>query len=366
MRIVRTGAVLAAASLTLTACSTGPAGEEKPSEGASGSSSQSSGSEGGDAAFPVTVKHALGETTIEQQPTKVATLGWSDHDVVAALGVVPTGAPQITWGGNAKKSTDWFDKKVNELDPKAEITRYSDADGAPVDEIVKLQPDVILATNSGVTPEEYEKLSKIAPVVAYPEVAWGTSWQDSTKMTGQALGKSDEAEKVIADTEKQAEETAAKYPALKGATVAWASFSPTDLSTFALYTTTDNRPRMLEELGMVNAPLIGELSKDEKSFQVDVSAEKARTVDADVVVFYADEAGTEKAVTGNKQLAAIPAFQRGSYVAATDPVASFPMSSPTPLSIPTALEKFVPELAKAAEKAKGSSEGSSAGASSAE
>ncbi|WP_269149660.1 hypothetical protein [Kytococcus schroeteri] len=42
------------------------------------------------------------------------------------------------------------------------------------------------------------------------------------------------------------------------------------------------------------------------------------------------------------------------------------MSSPTPLSIPTALEKFVPELAKAAEKAKGSSEGSSAGASSAE
>lgn len=364
MRIVRTGAALAAASLTLTACSTGPAGEDESSPSSSsgesspassGSGSADSGDEGsgdeGAATFPVTVEHALGKTTIEEEPTKIATLGWSDHDIVAALGVKPVGAPEITWGGNANKSTDWFDKKANELD--GEITRYSDADGAPIDEIAKLQPDLILATNSGITPEEYEKLSKLAPVVAYPELAWGTSWQDSTKLIGQAMGKPAEAEQLVADTEQKIADTAKKYPELEGTTAAWASFAATDLSTFSLYTTTDNRPRMLEDLGMVNAPVIGELSKDASNFMVEVSAEKADTVEADVVIFYADETLPADTVVTNDLLKAIPAFTRGSYVAADDPVASYPMSSPTPLSIPVALEEFVPQLAEAAQKAQG-------------
>lgn len=364
MRIVRTGAALAAASLTLTACSTGPAGEDESSPSSSsgesspassGSGSADSGDEGsgdeGAATFPVTVEHALGKTTIEEEPTKIATLGWSDHDIVAALGVKPVGAPEITWGGNANKSTDWFDKQANELD--GEITRYSDADGAPIDEIAKLQPDLILATNSGITPEEYEKLSKLAPVVAYPELAWGTSWQDSTKLIGQAMGKPAEAEQLVADTEQKIADTAKKYPELEGTTAAWASFAATDLSTFSLYTTTDNRPRMLEDLGMVNAPVIGELSKDASNFMVEVSAEKADTVEADVVIFYADETLPADTVVTNDLLKAIPAFTRGSYVAADDPVASYPMSSPTPLSIPVALEEFVPQLAEAAQKAQG-------------
>lgn len=368
MRIVRTGAALAAASLTLTACSTGPAGEDESSpssssgesspassgSGSADSSGEGSGDGDGDegaATFPVTVEHALGKTTIEKEPTRIATLGWSDHDIVAALGVKPVGAPEITWGGNANKSTDWFDKQANELD--GEITRYSDADGAPIDEIATLQPDLILATNSGITPEEYEKLSKLAPVVAYPELAWGTSWQDSTKLVGQAMGKPAEAEQLVADTEQKIADTAKKYPELEGTTAAWASFAATDLSTFSLYTTTDNRPRMLEDLGMVNAPVIGELSKDASNFMVEVSAEKADTVEADVVVFYADETLPADTVVTNDLLKAIPAFTRGSYVAADDPVASYPMSSPTPLSIPVALEEFVPQLAEAAQKAQG-------------
>ncbi|WP_462416935.1 iron-siderophore ABC transporter substrate-binding protein [Kytococcus sp. Marseille-QA3725] len=360
MRTVRTVAVLAAAGLSLTACSTGPAGQEESAAADDGKSNKASGSadgaasegeEGGDAAgFPVTVEHALGKATIEEEPTRVATLGWSDQDVVAALGVVPVGAPEITWGGNENKSTDWFDEKLEELGGD-EVTRYSDADGAPVDEIARLEPDVILATYSGITPEEYEKLSKIAPVVAYPEKPWDTTWQQSTEMVGKALGKTEEAEQLITDTEKQIDDTAAEHPELEDSTVAWASFTPTDLSKFSLYTTTDNRPRMLEELGMVNAPVIGELSKDADSFTVELSAEKASSVEADVVVFYTDEGLSEEQVVDNDLLKEIPAFQRGSYVAADDPVAAYPMSSPTPLSIPTALEEFVPDLAKAAEKA---------------
>ena len=36
-------------------------------------------------AFPVTIEHALGKTTIEEEPKRVATLGWSDQDHAVAL-----------------------------------------------------------------------------------------------------------------------------------------------------------------------------------------------------------------------------------------------------------------------------------------
>src|SRR5262245_7020964 len=80
-------------------------------------------------AFPVTIEHAFGETTIEEEPTRVATLGWTDQDAVLSLGVVPVGATKLTWGGNDAGSSDWFDAKVEELGAEAPV-RYDDADGA--------------------------------------------------------------------------------------------------------------------------------------------------------------------------------------------------------------------------------------------
>ena len=47
-------------------------------------------------AFPVTIEHAYGETTVEQEPERVVALGWSDPDVVLSLGVVPVGASTVT------------------------------------------------------------------------------------------------------------------------------------------------------------------------------------------------------------------------------------------------------------------------------
>ncbi|MDC5696591.1 siderophore-interacting protein [Intrasporangium calvum] len=42
----------------------------------------------------------------------MVTLGWSDVDHVAALGVAPLDAPKISWGGNANQSTDWLDAQL--------------------------------------------------------------------------------------------------------------------------------------------------------------------------------------------------------------------------------------------------------------
>ncbi|MEI2714080.1 MAG: ABC transporter substrate-binding protein [Nocardioides sp.] len=152
----RTFKTLTASLLLLgaTACSTGSTDATDGTPGATTTTKAEAN------AFPVTIEHAFGATTIEEEPVRVATVGWTDQDHVLALGVVPVGATKITWGGNADGSSDWFDAKLEEIGGEAPV-RYDDTDGLPIDEIAKLEPDVVLATNSGLTQADYDKLLEV-------------------------------------------------------------------------------------------------------------------------------------------------------------------------------------------------------------
>ena len=333
--------VLALASLA--ACATGPTG-------AGGSTAATSATTSARAdAYPVTISHAHGTTTLTREPARVATIGWADADVVAALGVVPVGAPKITWGGNAEGSTDWFDAQLAAIGGTAtEVARYDDSAGIPFDAIAATSPDVILGLSSGVSREDYDKLSKIAPVVAWTTAAWGTPWQDQLEDIGTALGRSEQAARLEAETREAIRDAVAANPQIKGKTVAWAWFSPTDLSTIGLYTTSDLRPQMLREFGFVDSPTVVELSeKDPGAFSVNLSAEKASTLDADLVVFYAEKGAGAAEVTGNALLGQIPALKKQQYVASADNAVALSMSLPSPLSVRTAVDEFLPKLASA-------------------
>ncbi len=78
MRTRATLSALAALSV-LTACSA-----------ASGDAGADTAASSGDA-FPVSIEHAFGSTTIQERPERVVTLGWSAQDVAYALGVPPVG-----------------------------------------------------------------------------------------------------------------------------------------------------------------------------------------------------------------------------------------------------------------------------------
>lgn len=339
-RRVLLGAALLAPVLAVGACSTGP------TDGAASSSTSSGGGTDPDA-YPVTIEHALGTTTVEQAPTRIATVGWSDQDVVAAFGIVPVGAPAITWGGNDERSTDWFDAAVADLDPDAEVVRYDDADGIPVDEIAELAPDLILGVNSGMSKEEYTKLTKIAPTVAYPDAPWGTAWEDSVTIIGEALGQADRAAEIVEDVDAQIDEAIARYPEIKGKSAAWLYFTPTDLSTFTVYADTDLRPQMLERLGMTTPDFVTKGSAD-GAFSFEVSAEQASTAESDIAIFYVEQAEEVEQLVEDDLIGTIPALASGHYVASADNSVALSMSSPSPLSIPTALEDFLPKIASAA------------------
>ncbi|RJU00905.1 iron-siderophore ABC transporter substrate-binding protein [Arthrobacter frigidicola] len=348
MAPLRTRALLAAAAvLSVSACSTGPA---------SGESAGSGGNEAGAAdAFPVTIEHALGETVLEEKPERVATVSWVNADVSLALGVVPVGMPTDTYGGNDKGSTPWKDAKLDELGApigsEDAPVQYSETDGLPFDDIAATDPDVILAAYSGLSQEDYDTLSDIAPVVAYPETAYGTAWQDSTRLVGEALGLSEQAEDLVANTEKAIEDAAADYPQLEGKSFIYGTLDPAGAEQVSLYTADDNRPRFLSSLGMKEAEVISSAAEGSDEFFIPWSAERANELESDVFVTWVPDEATKDAIATDPLLGQIPAVKSGALVADSDNTLTLSISAASPLSLPWALEKFLPLLGDAVDNA---------------
>ncbi len=326
---------LALAGAGLSGCSTGSTEAAETPDAVTAADAQ---------AFPVTIRHAFGSTEITEEPKRVATLGWSDQDAALALGVVPVGATRLTWGGNAQGSSDWFDAALEKAGGKQPV-RYDDSDGAPVEEIARLDPDVILATNSGITEQEYTRLSKIAPVVAYPAAPWVTPWQTSLETVGKALGRTSQAKEVAATTQQEIDAAKAEYPQLAGTSFIFTYLTTTDLSTIGIYAPEDPRVSFLHDLGMVDAPAVAGAIKPGE-FYGQVSAERAASLDSDVMLTWAEAKGDLTTFADDKLIGRMPAIASGHAYAEEDKHVSLAVTNPTPLSIPFVIDRFVPQVAK--------------------
>src|SRR5215217_334120 len=140
------------------------------------------------AAYPITVRHAFGTTVIEEKPERVATVAWANHEVPLALGVVPVGMSKATWGDDDGDGVlPWVEDQLEELDAETPVL-FDETEGIDFEAVADTQPDVILASYSGLTEEEYDTLSEIAPVVGYPEGPWATSWRDMIETTAAGMG----------------------------------------------------------------------------------------------------------------------------------------------------------------------------------
>jgi len=311
-------AVLAAASLA--GCSTGStdAKEEAPE--------QKEVAQADAGAFPVTIKHSYGETTIAEEPKRVVTVSWSDQDAVLALGVVPVGAVKLTWGGNKAGSTDWFDAKLEELDAE-QPTRFNYDQALEVDEIAKL--------------------TKIAPTVAPPGAIWVTSWQDSLDIAGQVLGRNTLADQVEADTEKTIAEAKAANPDIQGKSVIFSYLNAADLSQVGIYLAEDNRMRILAELGMVAAPSAEKL-KGPDPYYAQVSAERSSELTSDVLLTYVEKPTDLETFKKDKLVGQIPALKSGNVYGEIDKHIGLAITNPSPLAIPYLIEHFLPNVVKAA------------------
>ncbi|HSV37398.1 MAG TPA: iron-siderophore ABC transporter substrate-binding protein [Nocardioidaceae bacterium] len=299
--------------------------------------------------FPVTIEHVYGETVIAEKPERIATVAWANHEVPLALGVVPVGMSEAAWGDDDGDGVlPWVEEQLEELDAETPVL-FDEADGIDFEWVADTQPDVILASYSGLTQDEYDTLSKIAPVVAYPDVAWGTSMQDMIRLNSQAMGMADEGDALIAELEQYIGEAVATHPELVDAQVLFSYLDTNDLSQIGFYTTNDTRPGFLAEIGMATPKVVSDASAGSGEFYTTISSEKGdQLADVDLVITYgATDGSTLKAIQADKLLAKIPAIAGGAVAVLPDATPLAASANPSPLSIRATLEDYLDLLAAA-------------------
>lgn len=306
----------------------------------------------------ISIKHVYGTTEVPADATKVATVAWANQDVLLALGIMPLGFSKQTWGvTDGSGMLPWTKEKVDELTANgaAQPKLFDDDGGVKINPqaVNATKPEVILAVYSGMSKEEYETLSKIAPTVAYPKVAWGTPWRETIAINASAVGKKTEGDTLVADLEKQVADAVAKHPQIKGKAAAFCYTAEGDATKFGYYTTADPRTAFLSDLGMKVPASVEKASKENASaFNVDISTENADSLnDFDLIVMYGTESDLA-AMQANSLLSQVRAIKNGAvaFVGNSDPMAA--STNPGPLSIPWGIEKYVGLIATAAGKVK--------------
>lgn len=291
------------------------------------------------AAFPVTIEHKYGSTTVDQEPQRVLTVGFSDHDAVLALGVVPVGLRK--WYGDYERGVwPWAEKLLGDARPAV-----LGSEELNFEQIAALKPDLIMGLYSGLEDAEYEKLSQIAPTVAQSgeHADFGTPWQVMTRVVGQALGKADEADALVDGVEAKYASIRADHPEFKGVELAYAGVYGEDK--FYVETEGSTRVQILLDLGFTIPAELAALGAEK--FYHDLSPERLDLLDQQVVLWEPADLTKMPAVEKNALYQGLAVAREDREVFLTDPVIAGAMAHSTVLSLPVVLDELVPKLAAA-------------------
>ncbi len=176
---------------------------------------------GGADAAARTVQHAMGRTEITGQPQRVVVLDTGELDSVLALGVTPVGAV----------GTDTTSGPQPYLADRAQDVTIVGTNNRPnLEEIAALRPDLILS-NKLRHENLYAKLSEIAPTVFAETV--GVTWKENFLLAGDALGKREEAERIVAQYEQKATQVGRQFGDPGTLTVSMVRFYPGSIRLYA-------------------------------------------------------------------------------------------------------------------------------------
>jgi len=302
--------------------------------------------------YPITIKHAFGETVIESKPERVVTISWGNQDVPLALGVIPVGISKANYGVlDGSGLLPWTADRLKELGVK-NPNLFNDTAGLDYEAISDAKPDIILAAYSGITQEEYNLLSEIAPVVAYPTLAYQTYWRDQIKMDATGIGMKQEGEQLVSDLENLITKKTSDYAQIKGKTAAFFYFDPSDLGKFYIYLPADPRAAYLTDLGLEFPKSVLDLSAKNNSFAVELSAENVDILkDVDIIVAYGND-DLLKALQADSLVGTIPAIKRGSVALIENGTPLAASGTPSALSIPATIDDYLKILGEAANKIK--------------
>lgn len=288
-----------------------------------------------------TIEHKYGNTRVPGAPERVVSVGYSDQDPILALGVVPVAVRY------------WFDSKENAIFPWAKDEAGGETpevldmpEQLNFERIAALEPDIIIGTYSGMTREDYDTLSEIAPTIPQSGdyIDYGMPWQEATISIGRALNREDRAEELVAGVEEQFAALREEHLRFEGAVLAGASY--TSSSEIGFFASEDPRTRFFTLLGFETPDELDEIAGDQ--FYGTISGERLDLLDQDVLVWsqlsYTD-GGREK-IESDQLVQQMDASQEGRMVFVDGDVDDA-LQFNTVLSIPYALDAIVPQLANA-------------------
>lgn len=316
--------------------------ESATSESSTAESSTAESSTAESGAFPVTIEHKFGSTTIESEPQSVLSLGFSDQDAILALGVKPV-AVRYYFGPVDDQIWPWAEEAAGAETLPVLSVPFGEMS---FEAVAEMAPDLIIAVSAGLTQDEYNLLSQIAPVVPQTSeyVDFGVPWQAQTRMIGQALGRSERAEELIAETEALLAETAAANPEFSGKTAVIAS--PTTDGYF-FSGPQHERQRILTSLGFTMPQELVDAAGD--SFYGSISAEQLPLFDTDILIWTVTPEDAE-IIQADPLYQTLAVAQEGRDIF-LDSTGETDMTAPamiysSVLSLPYVVEHLVPQLAE--------------------
>ena len=309
----------------------------------SSASTESAGetAESAEAAFPVTVTHKYGDTVVPAQPTRIVVVGLTEQDILLALGITPVATTE--WYGKQPYAVwPWAVDKLGDAKPEV----LSADDGIQLEKIAALAPDLIVGTNAGLTKENYEALSKIAPTIANSgkfESDYFEPWPTQTELVGTAVGKKAEAQQLITDIKNKFSYAAAANPQFAGTPAIFLQAPYYEGNAIAYQDGLSTE--FLTDLGFVIPPELTPFSKD--GAQAYIPVEKLDVLNAGDVLIWATEDDTAKAeLEKNKLFGQLEAVKAGRSIYTGGELAGA-IYFATVLSLPYVVDELVPQLQKA-------------------
>lgn len=294
----------------------------------------------------IVMKHGYGESALPLNPSKVVALDWNGADPLLALGVAPVGVSYANFGAVGEDGLfPWTSKAFKDLGVTPNV--FNDLNGYDFEAIAATEPDSIIAVYSGMTKEQYDRLSQIAPTLPFIEKAWTTDWRSQTENVATAIGKKQEGMDLVKKTEAYIAETVKKYPELANKHVAFCWFTPTDLSSFYIYRENDPRGAYLKDLGLSLPDNIESFVQNPDEFSIQLSAELASDAlkDVDVIITYGDEK-TVEALQNDAIFKNIDVVANG-HIVTLGPTSELAAAcNPSVLSIQSHADQYLSEIAR--------------------
>lgn len=288
--------------------------------------------------YPIRVTHALGTTVINAPPQRIVALSDGDLDALLLLGLQPVAVAESS--GRTGVSA-WA---APLLTSNPVVLRAGD-NGVNPDDVIGLQPDLVLAGADGTIHSLYPRLAGTVPTTAYETDEGEDPWQATVRQVAKAVNLVDKGEAVIRNTQARIDAVRAAHPELAGKRFALGQMWDA-ASLGVLRSPADQGVRLLTELGMTLSPAV--VSKSgAKSPKLVPLPELGLLTGADVLAVYYPDETLRTVLQDQRAFTRLGAVTRGGYL----PLSRdqfLTLRSVTPLSIGYAVDHLVPDLARAA------------------